>query len=191
MKFITGYCRRLPFESGCVGPVPPISKIAGQPQAVGRRPSGLRGPMFERRTGGTNPFVRAPPTARVEMLTMTTSATLTATGSQRTRSAKAGSVPPRTADLAELDDAELLTMIQARPPGDSVRDAACEVLVVRYRPLVRTALQEQQRVARGTHAGRLRGPAEGDQQFRPQRWRKSGWLRTTMRERRDQTSLPR
>ncbi len=46
----------------------------------------------------------------------------------------------RTADLEELDDAELLAMVQSRPRGDSLRDAACEVLVTRYRPLVRSCV---------------------------------------------------
>ncbi len=41
-------------------------------------------------------------------------------------------------DLDELGDADLLTLIQSRPRGDSLRDAACEVLVLRYRPLVRS-----------------------------------------------------
>jgi RNA polymerase sigma-B factor len=42
--------------------------------------------------------------------------------------------------LGELDDAELLTMIQSLRRGDSLRDAACEVLVTRYRPLVRSCV---------------------------------------------------
>jgi RNA polymerase sigma-B factor len=58
----------------------------------------------------------------VEKFTMITSATV------------------RTADLEELDDAELLTTIQSLPHGDSLRDAACEVLVTRYRPLVRSCV---------------------------------------------------
>src|SRR3984957_16871795 len=41
-------------------------------------------------------------------------------------------------DLAERDDAELLRLIRSRPRGDSMREAACEVLVLRYRPLVRS-----------------------------------------------------
>lgn len=45
-----------------------------------------------------------------------------------------------TADLEGLDDAELLTTIQSRPHGDSLRDTACEVLVLRYRPLVRSCV---------------------------------------------------
>jgi RNA polymerase sigma-B factor len=46
----------------------------------------------------------------------------------------------RPGDLDELDDAELLTTIQSLPHGDSARDAACEVLVTRYRPLVRSCV---------------------------------------------------
>ena len=45
--------------------------------------------------------------------------------------------PPRTGDLSELSDAELLTLVRSRPRGDSMREQACEVLVLRYRPLVR------------------------------------------------------
>jgi RNA polymerase sigma-B factor len=46
----------------------------------------------------------------------------------------------RPGDLIELTDAELLTIIQSRPRGDDQRDAACEVLVTRYRPLVRSCV---------------------------------------------------
>jgi RNA polymerase sigma-B factor len=46
----------------------------------------------------------------------------------------------RPGDLDELTDAELLTIIQSLPRGDGQRDAACEVLVTRYRPLVRSAV---------------------------------------------------
>ncbi len=46
----------------------------------------------------------------------------------------------RPVDLEELDDAELLTRIQSLPHGDTTRDAACEVLVTRYRPLVRSCV---------------------------------------------------
>jgi RNA polymerase sigma-B factor len=52
----------------------------------------------------------------------------------------ATSVTMRPADLEELDDSELLTTIQSLPHGDSLRDAACEVLVTRYRPLVRACV---------------------------------------------------
>ena len=63
---------------------------------------------------------------------MTTSATTT--------SAIGTSISARTAELEDLDDAELLATIQSRPHGDGLRDAACEVLVTRYRPLVRSCV---------------------------------------------------
>ncbi len=47
---------------------------------------------------------------------------------------------PRPRDLEGLQDAELLAMIQSVPRGSTVRDAACEVLVNRYRPLVRSCV---------------------------------------------------
>ena len=56
------------------------------------------------------------------MVTMATSATM------------------RPEDFDELDDAELLTTIQSLPHGDGARDAACEALVTRYRPLVRSCV---------------------------------------------------
>jgi RNA polymerase sigma-B factor len=43
-------------------------------------------------------------------------------------------------ELETLDDATLLTMIQSLPRGDSRRDAAGEVLVSRYQPLVRSCV---------------------------------------------------
>ena len=46
----------------------------------------------------------------------------------------------RPRDLDELQDAELLTKIQSMPRGSAMRDAACEVLVTRYRPLVRSCV---------------------------------------------------
>jgi RNA polymerase sigma-B factor len=46
----------------------------------------------------------------------------------------------RSTDLEKLGDAELLTTIQSLPHGDRLRDAACEVLVTRYRPLVRSCV---------------------------------------------------
>ena len=61
--------------------------------------------------------------------------------SATTTSAMTTSAGTRTVDLEELDDAELLTTIQSLPHGDSLRDAACEVLVTRYRPLVRSCAQ--------------------------------------------------
>jgi len=51
------------------------------------------------------------------------------------------SVPEtRVGDLEELDDAELLTMIRTLPRESARRESACEVLVVRYRPLVRSCV---------------------------------------------------
>jgi len=46
----------------------------------------------------------------------------------------------RSGDLEEMPDAELLTLIQRSPRGSAVRDSACEVLVNRYRPLVRSCV---------------------------------------------------
>jgi RNA polymerase sigma-B factor len=47
---------------------------------------------------------------------------------------------PAWADLDSLDDAALLAMIQSLPRGDRQRDAAGEVLVSRYQPLVRSCV---------------------------------------------------
>jgi RNA polymerase sigma-B factor len=44
----------------------------------------------------------------------------------------------RPDDLAGREDADLLTMIQSLPRGSRMRDLACEVLVTRYQPLVRS-----------------------------------------------------
>jgi RNA polymerase sigma-B factor len=46
----------------------------------------------------------------------------------------------RPGDLEELTDADLLSMIQRAPRDSAVRDAACEALVTRYRPLVRSCV---------------------------------------------------
>jgi len=55
--------------------------------------------------------------------------------------AVATGVPAVTsADLRARGDAELLTMIQSLPRGSAVRDLACEVLVTRYQPLVRSCV---------------------------------------------------
>jgi RNA polymerase sigma-B factor len=43
--------------------------------------------------------------------------------------------------LEALDDAGLLVMIQSNPRGSGARDRACEVLVIRYQPLVRSCVQ--------------------------------------------------
>lgn len=48
--------------------------------------------------------------------------------------------PATRPDLEALGDADLLTMIQSLPHGDSRRDTACEVLVSRYQPLVRSCV---------------------------------------------------
>ena len=55
----------------------------------------------------------------------------------------AAGVPAAAADpdvLEALDDAALLTMVQSLPRGDRRRDAAGEVLVSRYQPLVRSCV---------------------------------------------------
>ncbi len=46
----------------------------------------------------------------------------------------------RSGELEDLQDAELLTLIQRTPAGTATRDAACEVLVTRYQPLVRSCV---------------------------------------------------
>jgi RNA polymerase sigma-B factor len=46
----------------------------------------------------------------------------------------------RPDDLDERDDAELLKIVQSLPREDVVREAACEALVTRYRPLVRSCV---------------------------------------------------
>ncbi|MBO0823114.1 MAG: SigB/SigF/SigG family RNA polymerase sigma factor [Actinobacteria bacterium] len=53
---------------------------------------------------------------------------------------RATDLATRADDLEALDDAALLAMIQALPRGDSQRDAACEVMVSRYQPLVRSCV---------------------------------------------------
>jgi RNA polymerase sigma-B factor len=46
----------------------------------------------------------------------------------------------RPDDLQDWPDAELLTMIHSLPRGTYMRDLACEVLVTRYQPLVRSCV---------------------------------------------------
>lgn len=53
---------------------------------------------------------------------------------------RATDLPKRADNLEALDDAALLTLIQALPRADSRRDAACETLVSRYQPLVRSCV---------------------------------------------------
>ena len=52
--------------------------------------------------------------------------------------APAGQVPPR---LAGLDDRALLDVVRSAPLASALRDAACELLVSRYRPLVWSCVQ--------------------------------------------------
>src|SRR5262249_23795166 len=47
-------------------------------------------------------------------------------------------------DLEQRADAELLDLIHSRPREDPVREAACEVIVNRYRPLVRSCVRRFQ-----------------------------------------------
>jgi RNA polymerase sigma-B factor len=47
----------------------------------------------------------------------------------------------RPDELQERADAELLTTIRSLPRGNAMRDQACEVLVTRYQPLVRSCVQ--------------------------------------------------
>jgi len=47
-------------------------------------------------------------------------------------------------DLAQLEDAELLSMIRSLPRENPLRDAVSEVLVNRYRPLVRSCVRRFQ-----------------------------------------------
>jgi RNA polymerase sigma-B factor len=46
----------------------------------------------------------------------------------------------RPGDLETREDSELLTLIRSAPRGSYLRDTACEVLVTRYRPLVRSCV---------------------------------------------------
>src|SRR6266571_9380123 len=47
-------------------------------------------------------------------------------------------------ELEQRDDAELLAMIRSLPRASQLREAACEVLVNRYRPLVRSCVRRFQ-----------------------------------------------
>jgi RNA polymerase sigma-B factor len=49
-------------------------------------------------------------------------------------------ITERPADMEACEDAELLTLIRSLPCGDTTRDLACEVLVTRYQPLVRSCV---------------------------------------------------
>jgi RNA polymerase sigma-B factor len=49
------------------------------------------------------------------------------------------------ADLAGLDDRELLRIVRSQPPASARRAAACELLVSRHRHMVRTCVQRYKR----------------------------------------------
>jgi RNA polymerase sigma-B factor len=49
------------------------------------------------------------------------------------------------ADLAELEDRELLRIVRSQPPASARRAAACELLVSRHRHLVRSSVQRYKR----------------------------------------------
>ena len=51
---------------------------------------------------------------------------------------------PPSRELEQRDDEELLDLIQSRPREDPIRETACEVLVNRYRPLVRSCVRRFQ-----------------------------------------------
>ncbi len=50
------------------------------------------------------------------------------------------SAPAQPGELDVCDDAELLGLVRALPRGASLRDAACEQLITRYQPLVRSCV---------------------------------------------------
>jgi RNA polymerase sigma-B factor len=56
------------------------------------------------------------------------------------RSAAAAATVVRPDDFDAYDDAELLQLVRALPRGASLREAACETLVARYQPLVRSCV---------------------------------------------------
>jgi RNA polymerase sigma-B factor len=49
--------------------------------------------------------------------------------------------PTRASDLESCDDSRLLRMVHSLPRDNSLREMACEVLVVRYQALVRSCVQ--------------------------------------------------
>ena len=49
--------------------------------------------------------------------------------------------PAKASELAQCDDARLLDMVHSLPHGSGLRELACEALVVRYQPLVRSCVQ--------------------------------------------------
>src|SRR5258708_33946169 len=46
-----------------------------------------------------------------------------------------------SSELGQRDDAELLDLIHSLPREDPIRETACEILVNRYRPLVRSCVR--------------------------------------------------
>src|SRR5579864_376581 len=49
--------------------------------------------------------------------------------------------PTNASELAQCDDAKLLELVHSLPRGSGLRELACETLVVRYQPLVRSCVQ--------------------------------------------------
>ena len=49
--------------------------------------------------------------------------------------------PTRASDLDTCDDGRLLELVRSLPKGNGMRERACEALVVRYQPLVRSCVQ--------------------------------------------------
>src|SRR5258707_9047123 len=49
-----------------------------------------------------------------------------------------------SSELGQRDDAELLDLIHSLPREDPIRETACEILVNRYRPLVRSCVRRFQ-----------------------------------------------
>src|SRR5262245_23096998 len=49
--------------------------------------------------------------------------------------------PTSASDLDNCDDGRLLEMVRSLPRGNGVRERACEALVVRYQPLVKSCVQ--------------------------------------------------
>jgi RNA polymerase sigma-B factor len=58
------------------------------------------------------------------------------------KSPACGTAGTRAADLSRCDDSELLRMVRSLPRGDQRRSAACEMLVTRYQPLVRSCARK-------------------------------------------------
>jgi RNA polymerase sigma-B factor len=52
--------------------------------------------------------------------------------------------PAQAADLDDYDDSQLLAVVRSQPRDSRLREAACELLVERYRPLVRSCVRRFQ-----------------------------------------------